>query len=293
MPLEIGAFVFNKTSYYFVILQRYRTPSLRLQLLQEQSKNITIKIDELVKTPRESRTPEMQKNISLLGQQRITLSTQIKDFEKIINAQSIFKAYFPLKPRTNIYELFLELSKGEQSKIMTFDFNILTGFDESIIWDMTPMQLFTSLSETPANKIGGMVGLHLNEIFEFCKRKKKQAPWDQSVEEGGKTYYSTNFVNVGPDGFIAIEFRDFKKVANLAGYTGDFKDDLTIDEFKERVGAIVDNFLTPFFSVKKSAFKYKKSLKKIPLKSKSKKSKTKERNKTCNRGSKSGQKTKR
>ena len=175
---------------------------------------------------------------------------------------------------------------------MDFDFNILIRFDESIIWDMTPMQLFTSLSKTPANKIGG-VPLPLNEIFEFCKRKKTLYPWDQSVEEGGKTYYSTNFVNVGPKGFIAIEFRDFKTVAKLAGYTGDFKDNLTIDEFKERVGAIVDNFLTPFFSVKKSAFKYKKSLKKIPLKSKSKKSKTKERNKTCNRGSKSGQKTKR
>ena len=327
---DLGDTVFGfilYTSYYFVKLQTYRTPSLHLQLLQEQSKNITIKIDELVKTQRESRTLERQKNISLLGQQRFTLSTQIKDFEKRINDQSIFKAYFPLKPRTNIHELFLELSKDEQTKIKEFNFNILTGFDESIIWDMTPMKLFDSLRETPANKIAGME-LPLNEIFEFCKRKKKQDLWDQSLEVSGETFYSANFVNVGPDGFIAIEFRDFKKVTKLAGYMGDYKDGLTIDEFQDRVGVIVDNFLTPFFIVKKSAFKYRKSLKKIPKKSKSKKSKskkskskkskskkskskkskskkskskkskskkskTKERNKTCNRGSKSGQKTKR
>ena len=257
----------------------------------------------LVEKRKVSWTSEMQQNINLLGLKRTTLIKQIKYFKTSIGddssldvlpviRQSIFKSTFPLKPRTNIYELFLELSKDEQSKIMAFDFNILTGFDESIIWDITPLQLFYSLKETPANKIAGIV-LPLNEIFEFCKEKKRLDLWDQSVEEGGKTYYSKNFVNLGQNGFIAIEFRDFKKVAKLAGYKDNYKDGLTIDEFQDRVGAIVDNFLKPFFSVKKSAFKYRKSLKKIPMKSKSKKSKTKERNKTCNRGSKSGQKIKR
>ena len=307
---DLGDTVFGfilYTSYYFVILQRFRTPSLivkQMRSLQKQLENINKEIDMLVEKQKVSWTSEMQQNISLLGLKRTTLTKHIKNLKESIGddsnldvlpviSQSIFKASFPLKPRTNIYELFLELSKGEQYKIMTFDFDILTGFDKSIIWDMTPMQLFTSLSKTPANKIGGIEELPLNEIFDFCKRKKKQALWDQLEEKGGKPYYSTNFVNVGPKGFIAIEFRDFKTVAKLAGYTGDFKDGLTIDEFQDRVGAIVDNFLIPFFRAQKSAFKYRKSLKKIPMKSKSKKSKTKERNKTCNRGSKSGQKTKR
>jgi hypothetical protein len=294
------------TSYYFIKLQAYRKPSLivkNLLLLQKQLENITKEINMLVEKQKVSWTSEMQQNISLLGLKRTTLIKQIKDFKTSIGddsnldvlpviRQSIFKSNFPLKPRTNIYELFLELSKDEQSKIMEFNFNMLTDFDESIIWDMTPMQLFYSLRETPANKIAGMV-LPLNEIFEFCKEKKRLDLWDQSVEEGGKTYYSKNFVNLGQNGFIAIEFRDFKKVAKLAGYKDNYKDGLTIDEFQDRVGVTVDNFLTPFFSVKKSALKYKKSLKKIPMKSKSKKSKTKERNKICKRGSKSGQKIKR
>jgi hypothetical protein len=294
------------TSYYFIKLQAYRKPSLivkNLLLLQKQLENITKEINMLVEKQKVSWTSEMQQNISLLGLKRTTLIKQIKDFKTSIGddsnldvlpviRQSIFKSNFSLKPRTNIYELFLELSKDEQSKIMAFNFNMLTDFDESIIWDMTPMQLFYSLRETPANKIAGMV-LPLNEIFEFCKEKKRLDLWDQSVEEGGKTYYSKNFVNLGQSGFIAIEFRDFKKVAKLAGYKDNYKDGLTIDEFQDRVGVIVDNFLTPFFSVKKSALKYKKSLKKIPMKSKSKKSKTKERNKICKRGSKSGQKIKR
>ena len=294
------------TSYYFIKLQEYKRPSLivkQILSLQIKLKKITTHLDELVAEQQKSRTQERQQSITSLGQEQQMLIKHIKNlkesiqdktylFELPLIRQSIFKAYFPLKPRTNIYDLFLELSKDEQAKIMGFNFDILIDLDESIIWDMTPMKLFASLSATPANKIGG-IELPLNEIFEFCKKRLKPKPWDQLVEEGGKKYYSTNFVNVGPKGFIAIEFRDFKKVAKLSGYADDYKDGLTIDEFQDRVGAIVDNFLIPFFRAQKSAFKYRKSLKKIPMKSKSKKSKTKERNKTCNRGSKSGQKTKR
>ena len=290
-------------SYYFIKLQKYKRPSLivkQILSLQIEFQIIQKEINELVAEQNKNRTQERQPFITRLGQKQQILITHIKNLKKSIQDraglfespqihQSIFKAMFDLKPRTNIYDLFLELSQDEQAKIMGFNFNILIDFDKDIIWDMTPMQLFVSLNVTPANKIGGME-LPLNEIFEFCKKKKRLDLWDQSVKEGGKTYYSNNIVDVGPKGFIAIEFRDFRKVAKLSGYAGDYKDDLTIDEFKERVGAIVANFLTPFFSVKKSAFKYRKSLKKIPLKSKSKKSKTKEIHKHAKVGQRVGEK---
>jgi len=292
-------------SYYFIKLQKYKRPSLivkQILPLQIEFHKIHTHLGELVAEQNKSRTQERQQFITGLGEKQQMLRTQITDLKKSIQdrtdlfdspqpqiRQSIFKAMFDLKPRTNIYDLFLELSQDEQAKIMGFNFNILIDFDKDIIWDMTPMQLVASLNVTPANKIGGME-LPLNEIFEFCKKKKRLDLWDQSVKEGGKTYYSKNLVDVGPKGFIAIEFRDFRKVAKLSGYAGDYKDDLTIDEFKERVGAIVANFLTPFFSVKKSAFKYRKSLKKIPLKSKSKKSKTKEIHKHAKMGQRVGEK---
>lgn len=303
---ELGDTVFGfilYASYYFIKLQKYKRPSLivkQILLLQKKYQTILAHIAELVAKQKKSHTRERQQFITGFGKEQQMLRTQIIELKKSIQDtaglfespqihQSIFKAMFDLKPRTNIYDLFLELSQDEQVKIMGFNFNILIDFDKDIIWDMTPMQLFASLNVTPANKIGGME-LPLNEIFEFCKKKRKLDLWDQSVKEGGKTYYSNNIVNIGPNGFIAIEFRDFRKVAKLSGYAGDYKDDLTIDEFKERVGAIVANFLTPFFSVKNSAFKYRKSLKKIPLKSKSKKSKTKEIHKHAKVGQRVGEK---
>ena len=303
---ELGDTVFGfilYASYYFIKLQKYKRPSLivkQILSLQIEFHKIDTHLGELVAEQKKSRTRERQQFITELGQKQQMLITHIKNLKKSIQDkaglfespqihQSIFKAMFDLKPRTNMYDLFLELSQDEQAKIMGFNFNILIDFDKDIIWDMTPMELVASLNVTPANKIGGME-LPLNEIFEFCKKKKRLDLWDQLVKEGGKTYYSKNLVDVGPKGFIAIEFRDFRKVAKLSDYAGDYKDDLTIDEFKERVGSIVANFLTPFFSVKKSAFKYRKSLKKIPLKSKSKKSKTKEIHKHAKVGQRVGEK---
>lgn len=267
------------TSYYFIKIQYY------IQLYYEEIKRIKrLENDITRQIDIENKKNKQDKNIKLITEltaKRFKLLGIIRSIDLPADnfhrtKVSIFKAYLDLKPRTSIYDVFSSFSKPLQDKIKKeVDFNFIKELAPSTLnfkdkttselapenwWTIDdPQVIFKKLDKTPANKIGGL-DLPLNEVFDFCTAKYKTKPWAQQLIEDGIEYKSTNFVDVGGPEYIAIEFRNFKKLAKLsADDDREVREGMKIEEFKTSVGEIMKNFIKPIFTVSPSLFKNKKS----------------------------------